>query len=30
VPGHTLWTGIVDGLEVQIRSVLRQPAGVHR
>lgn len=30
VPGHTLWTGIVDGLEVQIRSVLRQPAGLLR
>jgi hypothetical protein len=29
VPGHTLWTGIVDGFEVQIRAVLRQPAGVH-
>jgi hypothetical protein len=22
--GHTLWTGVVDGLEVQVRSVLRQ------
>lgn len=28
VPGHTLWTGIVDGLEVQIRSVLRQSVGL--
>lgn len=26
VPGHTLWTGVVDGLEVQVRSVLRQVA----
>ena len=24
VPGHTLWTGVVGGLEVQVRSVLRQ------
>ena len=24
VPGHTLWTGERDGLEVQVRSVLRQ------
>jgi hypothetical protein len=24
VPGNTLWTGIVDGLEVQVRSVLRR------
>lgn len=24
VPGHTLWTGVVHGLEVQVRSVLRQ------
>lgn len=24
VPGHTLWTGLVDGMEVQVRSVLRQ------
>ncbi|MFC4630108.1 hypothetical protein ACFO6V_17805 [Promicromonospora alba] len=30
VPGHTLWTGIVDGLEVQIRSAPRQHAGVPR
>ena len=27
VPGHTLWTGSIDGLEVQVRSVLRQIAG---
>ncbi|WP_460707987.1 hypothetical protein [Myceligenerans halotolerans] len=26
VPGHTLWTGTVDGLEVQVRSSLREPA----
>ncbi|GAA2239912.1 hypothetical protein GCM10010413_47090 [Promicromonospora sukumoe] len=24
VPGHTLWTGERDGLEVQVRSALRQ------
>lgn len=24
VPGHTLWTGELDGLEVQVRSALRQ------
>lgn len=24
VPGHTLWTGERDGLEAQVRSVLRQ------
>lgn len=24
VPGHTLWTGVVDGTEVQVRSALRQ------
>ncbi|MBA8808781.1 hypothetical protein [Promicromonospora sukumoe] len=24
VPGNTLWTGERDGLEVQVRSVLRQ------
>lgn len=24
VPGHTLWTGERHGLEVQVRSVLRQ------
>lgn len=24
VPGHTLWTGERDGLEVQVRSTLRQ------
>ena len=24
VPGHTLWTGEVESLEVQVRSVLRQ------
>ncbi|MFI9485364.1 hypothetical protein ACIG47_03155 [Promicromonospora sp. NPDC052451] len=24
VPGHTLWTGVIDGLEVQVRSALRQ------
>jgi hypothetical protein len=24
VPGHTLWTDERDGLEVQVRSVLRQ------
>ncbi|WP_125774324.1 hypothetical protein [Antribacter gilvus] len=29
VPGHTLWTGVRDGLEVQVRSVLRN-AGVVR
>ncbi|MCF4121719.1 hypothetical protein L1785_12070 [Antribacter sp. KLBMP9083] len=28
VPGHTLWTGERDGLEVQVRSVLRRPVGV--
>lgn len=28
VPGHTLWTGEHDGLEVQVRSVLRRPVGV--
>jgi hypothetical protein len=27
VPGHTLWCGQVHGLEVQVRSVLRVPAG---
>jgi hypothetical protein len=27
VPGHTLWTGDIDGLEVQVRSALRAPAG---
>jgi hypothetical protein len=26
VPGHTLWTGIRDGLEMQVRSSLREPA----
>jgi hypothetical protein len=26
VPGYTLWTGSRDGLEVQIRSSLREPA----
>lgn len=30
VPGHTLWTGEVDGLEVQVRSVLRQTMGAAR
>ncbi len=25
VPGHTLWTGEMEGLEVQVRSALRQP-----
>lgn len=25
VPGHTLWTGLLDGLEVQVRSALRPP-----
>lgn len=30
VPGHTLWTGVVEGLEVQVRSVLRQPIGAIR
>lgn len=24
VPGHTLWTGTLYGLEIQVRSVLRQ------
>lgn len=24
VPGHTLWTGTRHGLEIQVRSVLRQ------
>lgn len=28
VPGHTLWTGHVEGLEVQVRSVLRQQMAV--
>jgi hypothetical protein len=27
VPGHTLWTGQVEGLEVQVRSALRTPLG---
>lgn len=27
VPGHTLWTGSIDGLEVQVRSALRQLSG---
>ena len=27
VPGHTLWTGDIDGLEVQVRSALRAPVG---
>lgn len=26
VPGNTLWTGDLDGFEVQVRSVLRQVA----
>lgn len=26
VPGHTLWTGEIESLEVQVRSVLRQVA----
>ncbi|WP_125778125.1 hypothetical protein [Antribacter gilvus] len=30
VPGHTLWTGVRDGLEVQVRSVLRRPLGAER
>lgn len=30
VPGHTLWTGVVEGLEVQVRSALRQPIGAAR
>ena len=30
VPGHTLWTGVVEGLEVQVRSVLRQTVGAAR
>jgi hypothetical protein len=30
VPGHTLWTGSIDGLEVQVRSALRQAVGVAR
>lgn len=25
VPGHTLWTGDIDCMEVQVRSVLRGP-----
>ena len=24
VPGHTLWAGVLDGMEVQVRSALRQ------
>jgi hypothetical protein len=28
VPGHTLWAGQVEGLEVQVRSVLRQQMAV--
>ena len=27
VPGNTLWTGQIDGLEVQVRSALRRLAG---
>ena len=30
VPGHTLWTGVVEGLEVQVRSALRQTVGAAR
>jgi hypothetical protein len=30
VPGHTLWTGQVHGLEAQVRSQLRQPVGAAR
>ncbi|MBE1877756.1 hypothetical protein [Myceligenerans pegani] len=26
VPGHTLWTGTRDELEIQVRSSLRKPA----
>jgi hypothetical protein len=27
VPGHTLWTGVVQGLEIQVRGALRQLTG---
>ena len=27
VPGHTLWSGERDGLEIQVRSTLRQTSG---
>ena len=27
VPGHTLWTGLRDGLEVQVRAELRRLTG---
>lgn len=30
VPGHTLWCGERDGLEMQVRSTLRQVEGVAR
>jgi hypothetical protein len=30
VPGHTLWTGTLDGLEVQVRASLRTLAGALR
>ncbi len=30
VPELTLWTGVHDGLEVQVRSVLRRPLGAVR
>jgi len=29
-PGHTLWTGSIDGVEVQVRSALRQVVGAAR
>ncbi|GAA4720618.1 hypothetical protein APR04_001656 [Promicromonospora umidemergens] len=30
VPGHTLWCGEREGLETQVRSILRQVEGVAR
>lgn len=30
VPGHTLWCGEHEGLETQVRSILRQVEGVAR
>ncbi|GAB3159341.1 hypothetical protein GCM10027059_05430 [Myceligenerans halotolerans] len=29
-PGYTVWTGERDGVEIQVRSVLRHPAGAAR
>lgn len=29
-PGYTVWTGERDGVEVQVRSVLRRPTGATR